>query len=146
MITIKKISINQLPELVKMSYEGDIPFFENFYVGASNYMNCVNKELFQIYEMAEEYKMNYYKIIYQKKPIGYFVTFENCLYSFAINMKFRKKDILINWWSRVKKEMQDNFVCYLYKKNERAIQFLEKNRMRVIDENQETSLVMLQSY
>lgn len=146
MITIKKISINEIPELVKMSYEKDEDFFTKYYANNSSYMACVNAELFKIYEMAESEKLNYYKVIYQKKAIGYVITFGDFLYSFCINIKYRKKEILLHWWDKIQKLMPKKFGCYLYKKNERAIEFLKKNRMKVIDENNEIGTVTLMSY
>ena len=109
MVTIKKISVNELPLLVKISYEGDGDLSKNFINVQSDYMANVNSELFNIYELSSSKKLKYYKVIYQKKPIGYFVTFENTLYSFGINVKYRKKDILPYWWKELKKNIIKRF-------------------------------------
>lgn len=146
MITIKKISVNELPILVKIAYDGDNDLFNKYVGNNSEYMTCVNGELMNIYELAKDKRLKYYKVCYQKKPIGYFVTFENCLYSFAININYRKKDILLAWWDKVKKTMNTGFGCYLYKKNERAINFLKRNRMKVVEENDEYDSVFLINY
>jgi len=143
MITLKKISLNELPPLVQYSYLGDEDLFNKYFTGADNYMGCVNAQLMMIYEMGESAKMNYYKVVYQKKAIGYVVSFENCLYSFCINVKYRKKDVLLSWWDKLCKLMNKNFVCALYKKNERAINFLERNGMKVIEEDAENEIVTL---
>jgi hypothetical protein len=143
MITIKKISLNELPPLVQYSYLDDYDLFDEYFTGADNYMGCVNAQLIMIYEMAGSTRMNYYKVIYQKKAIGYVVSFENCLYSFCINIKYRKKDILLNWWDKVNKVMNKNFICSLYKQNERAIKFLQKNGMEIVEEDAENQIVTL---
>jgi hypothetical protein len=146
MVTVKKISINELPLLVQISYKGDGELPNYFINNQSDYMLIVNGELFNIYELATSMKLKYYKVIYQKKPIGYFVAFENTLYSFAINIKYRKKEILSNWWKELSKTMNKGFTCYLYEKNKRAIDFLEKNRMKIIEKDEEKKIVLFKSY
>lgn len=143
MVTVKKISVNELPKLIQLTYEGDSELFQYLPGNHTNYMTSVNGELFNIYQMAEDKRLKYYKVIYQKKPIGYFVTFENHLYSFAINIKFRKKDILLHWWKELKKTLNKGFSCQLEEMNERAIKFLEKNNMKVVDKNEEHKIVTL---
>jgi hypothetical protein len=106
-------------------------------------MTKVNGELLNIYQMAENRRLCYYKVIYQKKPIGYFVIFENTLYSFGINIKYRKKDILLSWWQQLKKTLKKGFNCYLDEQNERAINFLEKNNMKVVEKDEEHKIVTL---
>lgn len=147
MITIKKISINELPKLVALSYEKDEEFFAKYHGDNSTYIACVNAELLNIYQMAEKHKMDYYKVVYMKKPIGYFVACDDiCLYSFSINMRFRKKEILIKWFSEIKKQMKTGFWCCLYQKNTRAISFLEKNRMKIVETNDDNKTVTLVNY
>jgi hypothetical protein len=143
MVTVKKISVNELPKLIQLTYEGDSELFQYLPGNHTNYMTSVNGELINIYQMAKDKRLRYYKVIYQKKPIGYFVTFENHLYSFAINIKFRKKDILLDWWKELKKTLNKGFSCQLEEKNERAIKFLEKNNMKVVDKNEEHKIVTL---
>jgi len=143
MVTIKKISVNELPKLISLVYEGDNDLFKNLPGMRSNYMTKVNGELLNIYQMAENRRLCYYKVIYQKKPIGYFVIFENTLYSFGINIKYRKKDILLSWWQQLKKTLKKGFNCYLDEQNERAINFLEKNNMKVVEKDEEHKIVTL---
>ena len=146
MVTIKKISVNELPRLVQMAYEGDGAMFQYMPEHRSDYMSNVNGELFNIYELAQDKRMRYYKVIYQKKPIGYFVAFENVLYSFSINIKYRQKNILLSWWQELARTFNKGFLCYLEEKNQRAIKFLEKNRMKVENINEKTKLVTLVNY
>jgi hypothetical protein len=147
MITIKKISINELPNLVAMSYEGDSDLLHKYYHIRLGFQDMINTTLVYIYQMSSMKKVNCYKVIYQKKPIGYFVTFDdNFLYSFAINKKYRKKDILTKWWEKVQKELGETFYCGLYECNDRAIKFLEKNRMKIIDTDEQYKTVTLVNY
>jgi hypothetical protein len=87
-------------------------------------------------------KLSYYKAVYKQIPIGYVVLFNDCLYSFGINKKYRKKEILIDWWSSVRSLMGKNFFTALYKNNERAINFLVKQGM-VATEYEDGSVLLV---
>jgi len=150
MITIKKISKSELPKLVAISYERDEELFEKYhsktmYVGKINFPQSVLATLDIIDDASQQFKLSYYKVIYQKQPIGYFVTFGDYLYSFGISMKFRKKDILVGWFLGVKKVLGKQFKALLYEHNTRAISHLEKQGMTIVDIDNETKIVTLQN-
>jgi len=145
MITIKKISKSELPKLVAISYEKDEELFDKYHIGKMNFPQAVLSTLDLIDDASQQLKLSYYKVVYQKQPIGYFVTFDGYLYSFGISMKFRKKDILVGWFVAVKKVLGLNFRAMLYENNTRAISHLEKQGMKVIDIDQETKIVTLQN-
>lgn len=130
MVTIKKISKPELATLIQSSFEGDNDLIEKYRPVEMTMEETIADIEERINETSKEQKLDYYKVICHKEPIGYFVTTERFLYSFAINIKFRKKDILTNWWQQVKSVLGENFRCMLYENNERAIHFLEKNGMR----------------
>lgn len=130
MVSIKKISKGELPKLISMSFSGDNELIEKYRPVEMTMDETIVEITDKINETSKEQKLTYYKVIYKKQAIGYFVTLERFLYSFAINIKFRKKEILINWWRQVKSVLGENFRCMLYENNERAIHFLEKNGMR----------------
>lgn len=145
MITIKKISKSELPKLVAISYERDEDLFEKYHIGKMNFPQAVLSTLDLIDEASQQFKLSYYKVIYQKQPIGYFVTFGDYLYSFGISMKFRKKDILVGWFLAVKKVLGKQFKALLYENNTRAISHLEKQGMKIVDIDNETKIVTLQN-
>jgi len=145
MITIKKISKSELPKLVAISYERDEELFEKYHIGKMNFPQSVLSTLDLIDEASQQFKLSYYKVIYQKQPIGYFVTFGDYLYSFGISMKFRKKDILVGWFLGVKKVLGKQFKALLYENNTRAISHLEKQGMKIVDIDNETKIVTLQN-
>jgi len=145
MITIKKISKAELPKLVGISYEKDEELFEKYHIGKMNFPQAVLSTLDLIDDASKQLNLSYYKVIYQKQPIGYFVTFGNYLYSFGIAMKYRKKDILVGWFLNVKKVLGKQFRALLYENNTRAISHLEKQGMKIIDIDNETKIVTLQN-
>jgi len=145
MITIKKISKSELPKLVAISYERDEELFEKYHIGKMNFPQAVLSTLDLIDEASQRFKLSYYKVIYQKQPIGYFVTFGDYLYSFGISMRFRKKDILVKWFLGLRKVLGKQFKALLYENNTRAISHLEKQGMKIIDIDNETKIVTLQN-
>tara|TARA_R110000868_G_scaffold36279_2_gene128920 strand:- start:545 stop:982 length:438 start_codon:yes stop_codon:yes gene_type:complete len=144
MITIKKISKSELPKLVAISYEKDEELFDKYHIGKMDFPSAVLSTLDLIHEASQELKLSYYKVIYQKQSIGYFVTFDGYLYSFGISMKYRKREILIGWFDCIKKVLGKNFRAMLYDNNTRAIKHLEKQGMQIIDFDEETKIVTLQ--
>lgn len=143
MVTIKKISKTELPKLIELSYEGDFDLFDKYHVIQTDFYGAVIAQLQMIHEMAQEVDLNYYKVIFQKKPIGYFVTFDKFLYSFCIAKRYRNKENLIGWFKGVKKALGKEFQTMLYKNNTRAIDHLVKQGMKIADENEENNTVIL---
>jgi hypothetical protein len=144
MITHKKISKAELPKLVAIAYEKDQELFDKYHLGKMSFQMAVLCTLDLIDEASNEFKLSYYKLIYKKKPIGYFVIFNDYLYSFGIAMEFRKKEVLSRWFQNVKKELPSSFNCALYENNTRAIKHLERQGMKIIDHDIETKVVTLQ--
>lgn len=146
MVSVKKISKTELIKLVEISYEGDTELFEKFHVGKFDFFQSVVSTLQMIQEMSKQQKLSYYKVISDKKPIGYFVTYQNVLYSFGIAKNFRLKEVLISWIEQVKKVLGKQICSFLYDNNTRAIDFLLKNGFRIANENLETKVITLINY
>src|ERR1700689_1281627 len=143
MITIKKISITQLPELIELSYKGDFDLLEKFHIAKFDLIGAKVTTMMMIDLDAKKMKFDYYKIIYDKKPVGYFVVGNKYLYSFAINIKFRTQEIHELWWRKVKDILGKEFESRLYENNTRAIRFLEKRGMIVTTHNKDNSVTLL---
>ena len=143
MIKMNKISIMQLHDLVFLSYEGDSELMDKYHVQKFDLLGAVKSTMDMIHEMAVKYKLECYKVIYNKIPIGYVVSYEGVLYSFGINIKFRKKTILMAWWEELKRTIGWQFVCRLYRNNTRAIEFLKKQQMIEVEVNEKHNFVTL---
>ncbi len=142
MITVKKISKTKLPELVALSYKDDQELFDKYHIAKLNFDGAVVSTLGLIHDASQKMILNYYKVIYKQQPIGYFVTFEGCLYSFGIAIKFRIKDVLIGWFESVKKVLGNHFRALLYENNTRAIDHLKKQGMKIFNiENNVVTLI-----
>ncbi len=144
MVRTKKISAKELPELIRISYEGDAELLATQHVQPMpDIETAVEMTKSQIELMATEKDLTYYKVIVGKRPAGYFATFDNFLFSFGINKEFRKKEVLIGWWGWVKKSLSKNFLCLLYTHQTKAIKFLQKNGMVITEVDNANNCVIL---
>lgn len=143
MISIAKISLYQLPQYIELSYVGDEDLFNKYHIAPYDLKGCVVSTLLMIKEMSLARKLDYYKVMLDKTPIGYFVTGQDDIYSFGINIKYRKKEILVEWFEHVKKILPEQFTCMLYNNNTRAIEFLVKNGFRIVEDSINDNVTVL---
>ena len=61
-----------------------------------------------------------------EKEIGFVYYFGDVLVSFGVNKEYRNKDFLMSLFSDIKKWMDEDFVTYMWERNERAIRWFEK--------------------
>ena len=85
----------------------------------------------RIQDALKEYPSSYYVIDKKNKwfMIWVFAHGGWILYSFGIHPDRRTKDNLIDFWREIRKR-HDNFNCYLYSNNTRAIDWLKKCGMK----------------
>lgn len=131
MIRTKKISKPKLLNLIKISYEDDFDLFDKYHVIKGDANSLSLETMGMIERASNDIELQYYRVLYNKTPIGYIVVGKQLLYSFAVNKKYRKKEILIKWWQTIKQILGKAFTTILYSNNTRAIKFLEKNGMEV---------------
>lgn len=145
MITVKKISKSQVAEYVDIAYRGDEDLLQRYHTQVHQTVEAaVFSTMLMIQDASGAKDLKYFKICWNSKPIGYFVTFDGFLYSFGINIKFRKPDIHKGWWVEVKKVLGKNFFSMLYDNNSRAVDFLVRQGMKIIEHNYEQHLIYLQ--
>ena len=143
MVSLVKISKPELIKMISVAYEGDTELFDKYHVGKMGFMDCVFSTMDMIRDCAVERELRYYKVVYQKIGIGYVVEFDDFLYSYGINIKYRKKPILIAWWNAVRSIMGNNFMTMLYENNIRAIEHLKLQGFEVLIEDKENHSVTL---
>lgn len=137
MVYLIEILRSELPEVILLSYEGDYDLFRSFHLKETNLHEAVNLELELIDERAKEMPFIYMKVIFEEKVIGYIVKSGRFLYSFAIGIKYRTKEILIMWWTSLKRDMGNNFTCALMNNNTRAINYMKARGMKILSEDDE---------
>jgi len=144
MIRTKKISAKEVEPLIRLAYENDADILATQHVKPfDNIVDAVAESKAQIEMMAAEKNLNYYKVLWGKSAVGYFVTFDRFLFSFGINKEYRKKEALTGWWSWVVKSLPQNFMCLLHPHQTKAINFLRKNGMIVAEVDKENDAVLL---
>lgn len=134
MVTLELIPLEELKEVISISYLDDGDLFEKYHINPTfTFEECVNSTFDMIVNNGYDRDIKFYKVVFESKSIGYVVVFDGFLYSFGINIEYRGKDILIEWWKKVKEVLPETFVCMLYDNNIRAIDFLKKNGMEIIE-------------
>lgn len=131
-MTVQPININDLRDYVEAALDGDediLRFYDK-------------KEKVETISEACSSVVNKIRIAYTESDIrgvkingskvGYFVFDDELLISFGLNINYRNKVILTDFWEKIKEELGDTFNCLLYSHNERAIGFLKKCGMNII--------------
>lgn len=142
MIELKLIqaSTNELYSLVSYAYAGDADLIDKFQAGERTYQECVdfncNEILDRMSDPVFSGDMTIWKICLQSgdeiDDIGYCVTVKNdgnlhWLYSYAININYRKSVFLIDWLKAIENVLGLPYYTALWNKNTRAIDFFKKN-------------------
>ena len=143
MIEFEKINLEELKNIVYLSYENDVDLWDKYHSvnklepnNRHNLEKCVDTTYKRIKQGSEEIDFEYYKVLYNNELIGYIVTFEDILYSFAIAVKYRVKSILKEWWAKIADFLGKEFLTFIYDNNKRCLDFMLKNNMEIIDEYQ----------
>ncbi len=133
------ISIGELKPLIRFSYEGDTDLIEKYQAGDRCFEDCVEFNYEEIKNhLSDNYKdsMKLWRIGldggHEIHSIGYCVTVGKdeslkMLLSFAINIRYRKKELLIEWLKAIEKQIGEPYYTCLWNKNTRAIDFFKKN-------------------
>lgn len=141
-VKIKRVSKHKLRAIVGGSFEGDNELIDKYHSVGISKEASINETMKRIDDISNMHKCCFFDVRFCGKSIGYFVTFDNFLFSFCINIRYRKNDILIAWWYLVKKELGENFGTMLFNKNERAIDFLKRHGMKVFKKDTETTILI----
>lgn len=73
------------------------------------------------------------KGVYEKNElIGYYVYHGKTLVSFALNVKYRNRKYLKEFWNKIRSDLKGSFQAFLWSKNIRAAKWLEKMGMKII--------------
>lgn len=135
MVYLVEISKDELPEIILFSYKGDKDLLNKYHIQKFTLKEAVKSELDSIDNISKQIEFDYFKVLYQNKSIGYVVSSGSFLYSFAISIEYRTKNILQSWWVELKNRLGENFKCGLMSNNTRAIRYMEARGMRIEYEN-----------
>lgn len=143
MIELKKISIFELPNLVEFAYSGDADMIGKYWGDGFSLQEAVDETMRCIKAVSGEVEMQHYAVIYDGEEIGYVSCFPHNLYSFSINIEYRTKEILSEYWKSIKSVMGESFITMLFPQNTRAINWLKKCGMVVVDGVEQNCVTLL---
>ncbi len=133
----------ELKKYVEIAYRGDMELLSEYHIAEYSFNEAVEETLAMIYETSLEVEMKYCGVVKNNKIIGYLCYFDNNLYSFGINIEYRTKEVLSEFWERIKETLGDSFICMLFPNNIRAIKFLQRCGMKIIDGVEESAVTLL---
>jgi hypothetical protein len=124
------------------TFKDDKELFEKFHILKSTEENCVKDTISKIDEFYDNINSsmsyNFYGLKEDGKKIGYFTKcdikegkYNEILHSFGININHRNKKTFKRFMEILENFFDDKIVVGLYKKNTRAISFLEKNNFLI---------------
>lgn len=120
------ISIEKLRSSIEIAYKGDEDLLEKYHVAVFSFDEAVNSTLGMIKETSKEIIILSYSVCMNDgKEIGYVSLAKNNLYSFGVNIEYRTKEVLKDFWDKINEVMNEGFICTLYPNNTRAINWLK---------------------
>lgn len=142
---VEQVNIEQLKEYVELVYRGDDDLLNTYHIDPPyTFEEGVEETMQAIKNVSEQTPTEHYGVLKDGEKIGYFVAFENNLYSFGIAIGERTRGILREFWGKIVEIVGNEFICVLYKNNTRAINWLEKCGMGKSDiETDDNSIVLV---
>ncbi len=133
----KTINNNQLKEAIKVAFEGDndIVGLYDPHKKIETVEDIVGDVYFKISEFSGLANTSAVEIkgLYEKGVlVGYYVFKPSLLISFSLNVQYRTRPYLKAFWGLIKKDLNSKFNCFIWTRNLRAIKFLQKNGMKVM--------------
>jgi hypothetical protein len=135
MVTFVKILPDSLRPAIKAAFEGDIDLIDKYHVVNGDLQICVEDTERRIQEVSENDPLEFFALYYGKVLIGFTVIGDSFLLSFGINIRYRVKYVVLGWWNWVSKLLDYEFATWIFKKNTRTIEFLKRNGMKIVQDN-----------
>lgn len=135
MVTFEQITLDELKGAIKIAYEYDTDLFNKYHIIKGTFQECVDSTMALIVQATEFFPMEYYRVLWNNIEIGYVCKHAAMLYSYGIGIAYRRKSILKQWWMALEKLMDGSFGTALYENNKRAMRFLERNGMQLLEKN-----------
>lgn len=128
---VKKIDIEQFNDYVYNAFFDDHEIIE-FYDRAAN-VKTTEQAIENVCEKIRDHypDAKIFGVDIDNTKVGYFVTKDNLLISFGMNIKHRNKITLTVFWNEIKSKLGNNFNSILYSHNIRAINWLQKSGMKI---------------
>lgn len=135
-IDFEEIRFEELEPLVAFGFGSDPELIEKYQQIPGDFKTMVDRNIKNIAEADTILDLRFFKVMFNEIIIGFTVVDfgKNILFSFGINVKYRTKEILIEWIEEIKVLLNGLVRVLLWKQNKRAIEFLKKNAFEVSNE------------
>lgn len=131
-MTVKEISYPLLEMAIRVSFTNDIQIMSLY--DPRIQVKTVEDIVTDIVRKVKNFKNPILRGVYEKEDlIGYFIYDGRILISFSLAVEYRLRKYLREFFHLINKELKKDFVCFLWKRNGRAIKWLSKNGMEAYD-------------
>lgn len=130
----RRITYSQLEKAIRIAFEEDKQIVELYDPNVEvetidDVIKSISEKIFEIKELC------ICKGVYEKGSlIGYYVYTDMLLISFSLASQYRTRGYLREFFGMIRKDLGKKFVCRLWNKNVRAIKWLIKNDLEVIED------------
>ena len=95
----------ELYEAIVISFSNDYDLVKKYHIVEGTLIECVTDTFLKIREASEMYPMEWYKVLVKGRVVGYCIMCQaySFLYSFGINMQYRNRMELEDFFNHVKK-------------------------------------------
>jgi len=137
------MTYNNIYEYFKEDYEL-LNYFDPLSAALNNEQAAL-EVYHKLIEYSKDYKCKFirleYGYIFYAKPKWFFQ--KNMLVSFCLKPEYRNWIYVSRFWDDIRDCVGNHFICYLFNKNTRAIQFLLKGGMKIKKSNDLITLLSI---
>lgn len=131
-MTTKKITYDQLTDAVRIAFTDDRSIYSMYNPNVK--VECLEDIVQDIPSKIKTFRSAILVGVYERnKLVGYFAYQGRTLISFSLAVKYRVRKYLREFFNLINKELKKDFVTYLWKRNSRAIRFLQKHGMEAYE-------------
>lgn len=137
----KTITYKELEGAIKIAFSDDPKIFEIYDPNVK--VSSVEEIAENIMSKVKDHGSVQLKGVYDKnKLVGYYIRGKGMLISFGLCMEYRVRKFKNKLFDLIKQDFKGTFVCFLWSVNIRAIVWLQKQGMQVIQtDHQLTKLI-----
>jgi hypothetical protein len=148
MLQLKKCNVDDLKGYIDIAFKEDVDLFK--YFDTSIQVSSTKEMVESVFIKVKDYykfflECTSFGVYSEDNPIGYFFILKNpnLLVSFSINKEYRNSETLSSYFDLIKEQFKEDFSCFLYTHNKRAINWLKKCGMVESKEKFEIDFIKL---
>jgi hypothetical protein len=127
----KVIDNKEFRRAIKAGFDGDTAIYKLYapHINVSTVDDIVEDISARVGAGAQSATL---KGVYEKSNlIGYYVYEGKTLISFCLNIQFRNRKYLKEFWSKIRSDLKGNFQTFLWSNNTRGWTWLQKQGMKI---------------